>query len=79
MDFCKSYKFLQILPKPVRRVEWSWRTENGTRVRFIEDDSNEDDSIENCLMELVNICVPAIAVILALITFLRCKHRKQPK
>ncbi|XP_060812927.1 ATP-binding cassette sub-family C member Sur isoform X1 [Bombus pascuorum] len=79
MDFCKSYKFLQILPKPVRRVEWSWRTENGTRVQFIEDDSVEDDSIENCLVELVNICVPAIAVVLALITFLRCKCRRQPK
>ncbi|XP_043605687.1 ATP-binding cassette sub-family C member Sur isoform X3 [Bombus pyrosoma] len=79
MDFCKSYKFLQVLPKPVRRVEWSWRTENGTRVRFIEDDSIEDDSIENCLVELVNICVPAIAAILALITFLRCKCGKQPK
>lgn len=74
MDFCKSYKFLQILPKPEKHVVWSWRTENGTYIRF-----TKDDSVEDCLVELVNVCVPAVAIVLALITFLKCKCSKQPK
>ncbi|XP_017767068.1 PREDICTED: ATP-binding cassette sub-family C member Sur [Eufriesea mexicana] len=74
MDFCKSHRFLRVLPQPRRRVVWSWRAENSTYFRF-----TENDDIEECLVELVNVSVPLVAILVALIVVLRYKCSKQPK
>ncbi|XP_031368512.1 ATP-binding cassette sub-family C member Sur isoform X3 [Apis dorsata] len=70
MDFCKRYKFLQILP--TRRVVWSWKTENGTNIQF-----TEKETIEECLVELVNIWISTITIFIALIIVLKYKYSKQ--
>ncbi|XP_076544094.1 sulfonylurea receptor [Osmia lignaria lignaria] len=74
MELCKSYKFLHVLRNSGRRITWSWRTENGTIFRFTENESNED-----CLIEIVNISVPVIAILVAVIATLRYKCSKQQK
>lgn len=72
MDFCKRYKFLRILP--TRRVVWSWKTENGTSIRF-----TEKETMEECLVELVNIWISAITILIALIIVLKYKYSKEQK
>ncbi|CAL7947692.1 unnamed protein product [Xylocopa violacea] len=74
MEFCKSQRFLRILPRSVKRVVWSWRTQNGTSIRFTEDDPNEE-----CLVELVDICVPVFAILVSSIVILKYKCSNEPK
>ncbi|XP_076279079.1 sulfonylurea receptor [Lasioglossum baleicum] len=74
MEFCKRHKLLQILPRPGRRIVWSWRTENGTIFRITGKDRSED-----CPIEILNILVPLIAIFVALIVFLRHKCGKRHK
>lgn len=66
MEFCKRYKLLHVLPRPGRRIAWSWRTENGTVFRIGGNDTSDD-----CPVEVVNVFVPAVAVLLALIVFFK--------
>ncbi|XP_076228088.1 sulfonylurea receptor isoform X2 [Nomia melanderi] len=66
MEFCKRYKLLHVLPRPGRRIVWSWRTENGTIVRIAGNDASND-----CPVEVVNVFIPAIAILLALIVFFK--------
>ncbi|XP_053987096.1 ATP-binding cassette sub-family C member Sur [Hylaeus volcanicus] len=74
MEFCKGSKYLRVLPRATRRIVWTWRMENGTIVRVAENDSNDD-----CLIEIVNLCVPAIAILVALIACLCRKCAKRRK
>ncbi|XP_076755199.1 sulfonylurea receptor isoform X2 [Xylocopa sonorina] len=74
MEFCKSQRFLRILPRSMSRVVWTWRTQNGTSIRFTEDDPTEE-----CLVELVDICVPVFAILVSSIVILKYKCSEQPK
>ncbi|CAK9810065.1 ATP-binding cassette sub-family C member 9 [Anthophora plagiata] len=63
MDFCKNHTFLRTLPVSARR--------NGENFRFTGN--------EECLIELVNICVPLIAVLVASIVVLQQKFYQRKK
>ncbi|XP_076160818.1 sulfonylurea receptor isoform X2 [Ptiloglossa arizonensis] len=74
MEFCKGYRLLSVLPKPQKRIVWKWRAENGTIVRVVA-----NDMVEDCPIEIVNLCVPAIAILVALIVALSNKCGKRHK
>ncbi|XP_043258607.1 ATP-binding cassette sub-family C member Sur [Colletes gigas] len=74
MEFCKGYEFLRVLPRPARRIVWKWRTKNGTIARVAENDPTDD-----CLIEIINIFVPTIAILVVLIASLRLKCYKPRK
>ncbi|KAH0954120.1 hypothetical protein HN011_011629 [Eciton burchellii] len=70
MDFCKRYKFLHMLPRPTKRIVWSWRTENGTMLPIPE---NNSQSTAECLIELTNISVAALTTLVAAILIIKYK------
>ncbi|KZC13248.1 ATP-binding cassette sub-family C member Sur [Dufourea novaeangliae] len=74
MEFCKRSKFLHVLPRPGRRIVWSWRTENGTILRIAGNDPTDD-----CPIELLNISIPVIAILMTLIVCLKQKFNKRRK
>ncbi|XP_076375179.1 uncharacterized protein LOC117218023 isoform X2 [Megalopta genalis] len=72
MEFCKRHKLLHVLPRSGRRIAWSWRTENGTIFRIAGRDRSED-----CRIEVLNVLLPLVGVLLALIVCLRRKCEKR--
>ncbi|RLU19415.1 hypothetical protein DMN91_007972 [Ooceraea biroi] len=70
MDFCRRYKFLHILPRPAKRIVWSWRAENGTMFRVPE---NNSQSTAECLIELTNVSVAILTTLVAAILIIKYK------
>ncbi|KAG5323862.1 SUR protein, partial [Acromyrmex heyeri] len=70
MDFCKQYKFLNILPWFTERIVWSWRAGNGTVFHVPK---NNLHSPAGCLIELTNLSIAILTTLVVAILIFKYK------
>ncbi|EGI61249.1 ATP-binding cassette transporter sub-family C member 9 [Acromyrmex echinatior] len=70
MEFCKQYKFLNILPRFTERIVWSWRAGNGT---VFQVPKNNLHSPAGCLIELTNLSIAILTTLVVAILIFKYK------
>ncbi|KAG5314659.1 ABCC9 protein, partial [Pseudoatta argentina] len=70
MDFCKQYKFLNILPRFTERIVWSWQAGNGT---VFQVPKNNLHSPAGCLIELTNLSIVILTTLVVAILIFKYK------
>ncbi|XP_020299812.1 ATP-binding cassette sub-family C member Sur [Pseudomyrmex gracilis] len=77
MTWCEENEFLHILPRPARRIVWSWQAENGTVFQIPKKNLQ---STTECFIELTNISVAVLTtLVVALLIFkYRCGVKQKP-
>ncbi|KAG5347863.1 SUR protein, partial [Acromyrmex charruanus] len=70
MDFCKQYKFLNILSRFTERIVWSWRAGNGT---VFQVPKNNLHSPAGCLIELTNLSIAILTTLVVAILIFKYK------
>lgn len=70
MAWCEENELLHILPRPAKRIVWSWQAENGTVFQIPKKNLL---STTECFIELTNIFVAVLTTLVVAVLILKYK------